>query len=193
MAGGQHIRIIGGIARGRTVHTAHGDRVRPTAAAVREALANIERARLRGARVLDLCAGFGTVGLELLSQGAAEAVFIEKDRRTSDVVRENVAELGFDEAAEVWTNPAESAIDRLAAEGRVFDLVFVDPPYNQGLAPRLLERLAQRPEVLAAEGEVVFQHSTHEPLPAREGPLERVRERRSGDTILSWYARKVEG
>jgi len=187
MAGVQRIRIIGGSARGRSVHTQNTDRVRPTPAALREALANILRGKLAGTRVLDLCAGFGTVGLELLSQGAAEAVFIEKDARTADVIRRNVTELDFDDRAEVWTNPAESGVDRLAAEGRSFEWIFVDPPYEIGLATKLLERLARCPQVIARGGQVIVQHSRREALAETQGPLRRVRERQTGDTLVSFY------
>jgi len=187
MPGVQRIRIIGGSARGRTVHTQNTDRVRPTPAALREALANILRGKLSGARVLDLCAGFGTVGLELLSQGAEEAVFIEKDGRTANVIRQNVDELDFGDRAEVWTNPAESGVDRLAAEEREFEWIFVDPPYEIGLATKLLERLARYPAVVAPGGQVIVQHSRREPLPELAGPLKRVRERQTGDTLLSFY------
>ncbi|MBI5833545.1 MAG: 16S rRNA (guanine(966)-N(2))-methyltransferase RsmD [Armatimonadetes bacterium] len=187
MAGVQRIRIIGGSARGRTIHTQSTDRVRPTPAALREALANILRGRLAGARVLDLCAGFGTVGLELLSQGAAAAVFIEKDARTADVIRRNLTELDFDDRAEVWTNPAESGVGRLATEGREFEWIFVDPPYDIGLATKLLERLARYPQVIAEGGQVIVQHSRREALPETEGPLKRYRERQTGDTLLSFY------
>jgi 16S rRNA (guanine(966)-N(2))-methyltransferase RsmD len=127
------------------------------------------------------------VGLEFLSRGAAAAVFIEKDRRVSDVIRRNVDELDFDAEVEVWTHAAESGLDRLAAEGRQFDLVFADPPYDHGLAARLLERLAQRPELLAAGGCVIVQHSNRESLPERERTLQRVRQRPAGDTLVSWY------
>lgn len=187
MGGVQRIRIIGGRARGRTVHTAPGDRVRPTPAALREALANMLRSSLAGAAVLDVCAGFGTVGLELLSQGADLAVFLEKDGRNADVIRRNVAELELDDAAEVWTSSAETGLDRLAREGRDFDVIFIDPPYGVGLAPKLLERVARTASLLRPEGLVVVQHTRHEPLPAAAGSLVRRRERAMGDTLVSFY------
>jgi 16S rRNA (guanine(966)-N(2))-methyltransferase RsmD len=186
MSSGQRIRIIGGSAKGRTVHSAPTDRVRPTPAGLREALANMLRGQLAGKRVLDLYAGFGTVGLELLSQGAEVVVFVERDRRTADVLRRNVDELDFGEAAEVWTATAEGALERLARDGYGFDIIFADPPYNTGAAPRILEKIADH-DLLDGPGLVLVQHSSHEPLPAAEGGLRRARERRSGDTVLSWY------
>lgn len=192
MSTGQRIRIIGGSARGRTVHSAAHAHVRPTPSALREALANMLRPRLAGSRVLDLCAGYGGVGLEFLSQGATEAVFIERDRRTADILRRNVDELEFDEQAEVWTATAEGAIERLVREGRSFDLIFVDPPYDEGLARKLLDKLAAWPALLAAGGLVIVQHSSHEPLPAAETSLTRTREKRAGETILSWYQPTAE-
>ncbi len=187
MAGGQRLRIIGGSARGRTLRSMPGGRVRPTPAALRLALANMLRDSLAGAAVLDVCAGIGSVGLELLSQGAEWAVFLEKDGRAADLIRDNAAGTGLADRAEVWTTSAERGLERLAEDGQSFDFIFVDPPYDLGLALKLLERLAARPALLAPAGRICVQHTRREALPETLGGLVRQRERRAGDTILSFY------
>ncbi len=182
----QHaIRLVGGSAGGRPLSTLAGSSARPTAASVREALANILRPRLRGARVLDLYAGYGTVGLELLSQGAASATFVELDGRRFRLLRRNVLELGYGEQAALRLENATTAVELLA--GETFDIVFADPPYDRGEAGKILARLGELDDLLAPGGVVVIEHSTREVLPAACGRLERTRERKTGETQLSFY------
>ncbi|MBI2298172.1 MAG: 16S rRNA (guanine(966)-N(2))-methyltransferase RsmD [Armatimonadetes bacterium] len=178
-------RIVGGSAKGRVLHTGKGLAVRPTPAGLREALGSILRERLPGARVLDLFAGYGCTGLELLSRGAAFACFVERDGRAAELLRRNLAELGFAAQAEVRRETVERALSELA--GR-FDLVFVDPPYESGQAEATLVRLGGLPGLWSPGGQVIVQHSRREPLPLAAGGLRRFRERQTGDTVLSFYA-----
>lgn len=182
------LRISGGSARGRILATGKGLKTRPTPAGVREAVANILRPRLAGARVLDLFAGYGAAGLELLSCGAAEALFVEQSRAAARLIRENVDLLGFGDRAEVWQRAVNSALGALAEDGRSFDILFVDPPYERGLVAETLERLAESPALLAVGGTVVVQHSKREAPPA-DPFWERVKERVSGETVVTFLER----
>ncbi len=159
--------------------------MRPTPGAVRAALADILRDRLPGARVLDLFAGYGSTGLELLSRGAGEVVFVEKDPRAAAILRRNIALLAVPDRAHLWQMPVSAALAR-ADLGR-FDIVFVDPPYERGLAGATTERLGERGGLWQPEAVLIVQHSRREELPAAAGALRRWRERRSGDTVLSFY------
>ncbi len=181
------LRIAGGAARGRLLSSGKGLSTRPTPAGVREALANILRDRLPGARVLDLFAGYGTCGLELLSQGAASALFVERDRTAWGCLRRNVALLGYDDRCEVWCATVAGALHTLADPPRQFELVFADPPYERDLAIDTLARLAAQPALLAPGGLAVLQHSKREPLAESTGRLRRTRQRVTGDTVLSFY------
>lgn len=185
------LRICGGEAKGRPLFSAKGDTTRPTPAAVREALTNILRHQLPGALVLDLYAGFGTVGLELLSQGAAEALFVEQQHQAARTLRRNVDTLAWHERCEVWQKPVAAALQELAAAGETFDLVFADPPYERGLAPDVLARLSDG-AVLARRAKVIVQHSKREPLTESVGRLQRVKERAAGETHLSFYELRSE-
>ncbi len=130
---------------------------------------------LPGARVLDLFSGSGALGLECLSRGAAEAVFVERARGALRALEENVALLGCGERVRVIRGDALRYARGL--EEGAFDLALADPPYGQGLAPALAERFAEVPFA----GELWIEHRVSERLP----PLPGIRLRRYGDTVLS--------
>lgn len=187
MARGPAARIVAGSARGRAIHTGQGERVRPTPSGVREALGNIFRDRLRDASVLDLFAGYGCLGLELLSRGAGQAVFVERDARAAELIRRNLGELLPAADATVVQGGVHTALEDLAAAGRQFDFLFADPPYDRGEAVKVLSQLSELPQLRAPGATVILQHSVKEQLPETAGDLVRVRERRSGNTMLSFY------
>src|SRR5258705_3751728 len=124
------MRIIAGALKGRRLTTPKGDTTRPTADQVRIALLDTLMPWLPGARVLDLFAGAGGVGLEALSRGAAHATLVERDARAVGALRANVATLGVETAARVVRDDVARALSALAgARGRV-DVLFLDPPYH---------------------------------------------------------------
>ena len=137
-AAGQ-IRIIGGQWRGRKLPVPNSPGLRPTTDRVRETLFNWLTPALPGARVLDLFAGTGVLGLEALSRGAAQAVLVERDPGLAAALREAVARLSA--PAEVH---AADALAWLGSHGRTFDLVFLDPPFADGLWARALDGLVPR-------------------------------------------------
>ena len=124
------VRILAGRWKGKRLDVPRG--ARPTSGRAREALFDILQDSVVGARVLDLYAGSGAIGLEALSRGAAGTVFVETDRRALDV---NLSRCGPAPATvEVFGGDARRAIDLLSREGRHFDLVFADPPYSRGVS-----------------------------------------------------------
>ncbi len=164
--------------------------VRPTQERVREAIFNMLGARVQGARVLDLFAGAGSLGLEALSRGAAWVVFVERDPRVVRVLRSNVAQSGLEDRAEVWPKDVFRAIPELARRGDRFEVVLLDPPYGLGLVGRTLEALAAS-GVLAPEAVVVAESGARQREPVPEG-FEVTRDRRYGDTrvrVLIWRGR----
>jgi len=124
------MRVVAGIARGRPLVAPPGDRTRPTSDRVREAVFNAlwSRGVLAGARVADLFAGSGAMGIEALSRGADHATFVERDRRALAAIRRNLEACGFGGRATVVDRPVEAWLAALPAEVR-FDVVFCDPPY----------------------------------------------------------------
>lgn len=124
------MRVVAGTARGRTLVAPAGDRTRPTSDRVREAVFNAlwSRGALDGARVVDLFAGSGALGVEALSRGAAHVTFVDRDRSAVDAVRRNVEACEVGERATVVAAPVERWLAGLGTGVR-FDLAFCDPPY----------------------------------------------------------------
>jgi 16S rRNA (guanine966-N2)-methyltransferase len=141
------VRIVGGRWRGTRLPVADSDGLRPTADRVRETLFNWLQPVLPGARVLDLFAGSGALGLETVSRGAREAVLVERDARLAAMLRDTVARLDAGRQVEVAQADALSWLRR-PAPAQPFDLVFVDPPFAAALWPAVLEAL---PAVLAED------------------------------------------
>ncbi|NQU41367.1 MAG: 16S rRNA (guanine(966)-N(2))-methyltransferase RsmD [Lentisphaerae bacterium] len=155
------MRITGGEFRGRVLRAPKAG-VRPTQDRVRQAVFNILMDRVAGERFLDLYAGSGAVGLEALSRGASEVVWVEQDRRALSVLRANVADLGHG-AGQVVADDVIRFLGRVAGRG-VFDVVYADPPYTDGRdggedpLPGLLVAM-QSGGVLAKDGILVYESS----------------------------------
>ena len=124
------MRIISGTARGRTIVAPAGDGTRPTQDKVRESLFNIIRWDVMEARILDLFAGTGALSLESLSRGAQSAVLVDTDRAACEAIRKNIAACRMEDKARLIVRDYRQAMDQLAREGEVFDVVFLDPPYR---------------------------------------------------------------
>jgi 16S rRNA (guanine966-N2)-methyltransferase len=180
------VRIIAGALKGRRLVAPRGRATRPTADQVRIALMDTLAPRLDGARVLDLFAGAGGVGLEALSRGAAHATFIEQDTRAVAALRDNVAVLGLGPAARVRRADVLREIPALYRAGERFDVVFLDPPYDAGLVEPTLEALGGG-GLLLAEGLVIAQHFTKRAPAEVVGVLAAFRTRRFGETTLTFY------
>lgn len=151
------------------------DRVRPTADRVREAWMSILQRELPGARVLDLFAGSGALGLEALSRGASSAEFVELSARSLRALHENAEALGAEANSIVHRGDAFRFIQALPPAS--FDIAFADPPYGSGLAERIVERWLASPfaRVFSVE------HSAKETLPAGTDT------RRYGDSAITFY------
>jgi 16S rRNA (guanine966-N2)-methyltransferase len=136
------MRVTGGEAKGARLRTSRGPETRPTADQVRKAIFDILGPGVDGARVLDLFAGSGALGIESLSRGAEEAIFVESSREACSIIAQNLAATGFRDKGIVRRSDAERFLSRKARPG--FDLAFLDPPYARGLGfvARMLGKLA---------------------------------------------------
>ncbi len=179
------MRVIAGEWKGRKLSTPAGRRIRPTSDRVRTALMDTLLPWLDGARFLDLFAGTGGVGIEALSRGAAEAVFVETDSLALGRLRENLARLGVQGRGRILRREVSEAIEALKRTAARFRLIFLDPPYSGPLAEETLGRLADG-ALLERNGVVIAQHRTKEPLPERVGILVRWKTRRFGETTLTF-------
>jgi 16S rRNA (guanine(966)-N(2))-methyltransferase RsmD len=159
-----------------------GAATRPTSEKVREALFQI-LGDVTGARVLDLFAGSGALGLEALSRGAAHVTFVDTARPALAAIRENLRELALADRAEVITADAVAFAKKPADPP--YRVIFVDPPYASDLATRAV--LALPPESLATGAVIVIEHDRRNAPPDSLGSLLRTDQRRYGDTHISFY------
>jgi 16S rRNA (guanine966-N2)-methyltransferase len=179
------VRVVAGKWRGRTIHAPRGTSVRPTTDRVREAVFSILGDGVQGSVVLDLFAGTGAMAIESLSRGAAAAVLVESSAAALNALRANLAALEAEEAVCLPLDYRE-AVRRLSAKGRTFDLVFLDPPYGEGLVGRAAGLLS-RAGILAPGAVVVAERAardTGDTLPVEW--MERS-DRRYGDTRITLY------
>jgi len=180
-------RILAGGARGRRLKTPAGSGTRPTGARVRQTLFDILAPRLPGARVLDAFAGSGAIGLEALSRGASVVVFVETSGPAVAAIRGNAGALAASGGEVlVFRQDARVALPALAAQGRRFDVVYLDPPYESDLYQAALEAV-DASGLLADGGVVVAEHFFKRALPETIGGLVRRRSVRVGDHVLAFY------
>ncbi len=174
------MRVIAGEFRSRRLKSLPGWNTRPTPDRMRETLFNVLATRIPDAVFIDIYAGTGAVGIEALSRGARRAIFIEKNRAAVQVIRENLAGLGLQSRAEVFTSKAATVLERVRA-----DIAFLDPPYELSKEyPASMAALDRAETPL-----VIVQHSAHFTPQETYGNLRRYREIRQGDNCLSFYER----
>lgn len=183
------MRVVAGALRGRPLRAPRGSRTRPTADRVRQALFSV-LGDIQGARVADLYAGSGALGIEALSRGAEHAVFVESSRAALDAIRHNLHSLGIEQQGTVLPLRVERASRALDEHGP-YDLVLCDPPWPE--LERALAALGRTldPGQLCPGARVVIEHPAQRPvtIPASLG-LERFDERRWGDSAASLFVRK---
>lgn len=172
------MRVIAGEFRSRRLKTLPGLETRPTPDRLREALFNVLSPVIPDAIFLDAYAGSGAVGIEALSRGARRAIFVEKNRAAVEVIRENLAALGLQTRADVYTGKTLAVLERVSA-----DITFLDPPY---------QKESEYESALTALGAVgsklvIAQHASRAPLKMEYGNLKHYRIIRQGDNSLSFY------
>jgi 16S rRNA (guanine966-N2)-methyltransferase len=180
------VRVIGGIHRGRRLRTVEGLNVRPTSDRLRETLFNILAPDITGSHFLDVCAGSGAIGVEAISRGAGQAIFIDSSRRACSVIEANLHSLGVENEATIINRDAVAALKQLAKGGKQFDIVFFDPPYASGIYHEVMRQLDERP-LLSADAIVIAEHRAKTPPGDRYGRLRMYREVKQGESALAFY------
>lgn len=181
------MRVIAGAAHGRRLRAPRGLVTRPATARVRASIFSrlAARTELAGARVLDLFAGSGSLGLEALSRGAQSAVFVDSSRAAVGAIRENLRVLGLEERAQVIVADVPRAIVLLGARGARFDLVFVDAPYRNDISAAVAEMLAAN-GLLGVDAYVVVRQAGRAPEISPVG-LEAINCATLGDHRITLY------
>ena len=182
------MRVVAGSQKGRRLKQPTGQGLRPTSARVKEALFSIIAERLPNAHVLDLYAGTGALGLEALSRGARNVVFVENQPTSIHILRENIALCGLMDKSTIIAQDVTAYLstDFSWQNSSPFDVVFADPPYEVSDLELLLTKL-DACDQLASHGLVVMEHFKKTSLPATAGRLHQTRQARYGDTMLTFY------
>ena len=178
------MRIISGDSKGRKLATPKDLSLRPTSDRVKESIFNILRGQIEGGTVLDLFAGTGNLGIEALSRGAKEVTFVEKGKQALRLIQRNLEQFGMEERSEVLPTDANRAIEILKQRGKAFDLIFMDPPYEQGLIERTLMKLNSHP-IYHKDSVLVVEHHRLERLSSAVKGWNLIRQRRIGETVIS--------
>ena len=182
------MRVIAGAAKGHNLQTIEGLATRPTTDRIKETLFNIIAFDLPEASFLDLFSGSG--GIEALSRGAAEAVFVENAAECQKVIQANLMHTKLQGRARLLQTDVLSALDRLAAEGKKFDIIFMDPPYEAGLYTSVLERIAEN-GLLKAAGNLIAEGSSQIALTIPKG-MKILREKVYKTTTLTFLCAEEE-
>ena len=168
------MRVITGSARGRRLKTLDGMDIRPTADKVKEAMFSVIQFDIEGSAVLDLFSGSGQLGIEALSRGAKNCVFIDASRASADITRENVFSVGFKDNSEIIVS---DSINYLRMCRKEFDIALLDPPYEKGLIEKAMPLLENH---MSARGIAVCEHEKGLVLPDSYGKLHNIRTYRYG-------------
>jgi 16S rRNA (guanine966-N2)-methyltransferase len=180
------MRIIGGDRRGKKLRSVPGGHIRPTSNRLRETIFNVIAGRVPDAVALDMFAGTGALGIEALSRGARLCVFIDKDPRSIDLIRENVRSCGFEKQAQLIRLDIARHLSRVKKVFPACDLVFMDPPYERDFVNPALASLAES-RCLAPGAVVVAEHSPAEPIREDSADFEILKSKRQGRNVASFF------
>ncbi len=184
------MRVITGTARGHKLVAPEGLETRPTTDRIKETLFNILSPHLWDSSFLDLFSGSGAIGIEALSRGAKEAVFVEQAPKALSAIEQNLAHTKLQERAEVMKTDVLTALARLGSQKRQFDFIFLDPPYQKGLYEPVLEAIA-REKVLKEDGIIIAEHDWKEPITQVAG-LKISRVKKCGITAMTFLILEEE-
>ena len=190
------MRVIAGELKGRRLNAPTWEGLRPTSDKLRETLFNVVASRVPGARVLDLYAGTGAIGIEAISRGAAHVTFVDDDPRALKLIEQNLRHCGVTDRYAIirfrFAAPRQERADRRRRVGEMppladgsYDLAVLDPPYDE---PDLTASIAAAEPLIAPGGLMVLEHASRRAVPDTVGRLGRTRNLVSGDSALAFYA-----
>jgi 16S rRNA (guanine966-N2)-methyltransferase len=181
------MRVIAGKYRSRQLCSLRGVAVRPTTDRLRETLFNVLAPQIEDSVWLDLYAGTGAVGIEALSRGARMVYFVDSSPKAAAVIRQNLRSLAIDEGYEVLERQAEQVLRLLDSQAVSCDICFLDPPYRLQQAYVEVLGFLGKSSLLKPSSIVVAECEKHLDPGQRLGALERYRQLRQGDAVLSFY------
>ncbi len=180
------MRIVAGEFKGRKIETPLGRDIRPTSEKVKEAVFSMLYGDIDGAVAADLFAGTGNLGLEALSRGAELCYFSDISRESLAITRRNIAVCRAEERSVLVAGDFERCLDRIMRDGAKVDLVFIDPPYKEGLYGRCF-KLIREMEILGDGGKLIAEHSKNDVLPDYLSGYNKIKEKDYGSITVSIY------
>ncbi len=181
------MRVIAGTAKGRPLLAPKGYNTRPITAKIKEALFSIWQMQIAGSSFLDLFAGSGSMGIEALSRGATRAVFVEKDRKTADIIQKNLVNCQLAEGGRVYRDDVFRRIQWLKTQGELFDIIYLDPPFTvDSIFLPVMEALSDS-KLLAEDGIIVIRTRKEKEMPEEIGLLQEYRQKIYGISCVHFY------
>lgn len=180
------LRVIAGTAKGRALKAVPGTNTRPTTDKVKEAIFSMIGPYFDGGTALDLFAGTGGLGIEAWSRGAKKVIFVDRDKTSIGIIRQNVKTAGAENASEIYCNDADRALKALAKRNMQFSLVFLDPPYRMTMMDKMMGELAEK-GLLADDAAIVVEHDASYKYPEEPNRFRQIKSAKYGDTAVTIY------
>ncbi|QZY57110.1 16S rRNA (guanine(966)-N(2))-methyltransferase RsmD [Crassaminicella profunda] len=184
------MRVIAGISKGMRLKSPKGLETRPTTDRVKESIFSMINPYIIDSVVLDLFSGTGSLGIEALSRGAEKAYFVDCNKNSIKVIKENIAYTRLEEKSTVLFCDAHRAIKELALGTNKIDIIFMDPPYLKGLIIPSIDAI-EKEEILNKEGIILVEHDLKDSLPEYIGKFMKRKEKKYGNTLITIYAKEA--
>ncbi|WP_300279808.1 16S rRNA (guanine(966)-N(2))-methyltransferase RsmD [Peptacetobacter sp.] len=185
------MRVISGKIRGLKLNPPKDQSVRPTTDRVKESLFNIINSYVMDSNVLDLFSGSGSLGIECLSRGAKHCVFSDLSKDSINIIKSNIKKARLESESTVINKDYKNVISEMGIKRNKFDIIMIDPPYYEGLFIDCIERIDNN-NILSEDGIIVVEHDKKDELPEQIGNIIKIKEKKYGITILSFYKLDVE-
>ncbi|HYK74668.1 MAG TPA: 16S rRNA (guanine(966)-N(2))-methyltransferase RsmD [Pseudoneobacillus sp.] len=180
------MRVVSGTCKGRSIKAVPGSSTRPTTDKVKEAIFNMIGPYFEEGIGLDLFAGSGGLGIEALSRGLEKVIFVDRDPKAFQIIKENIAACDLNDKVEVYRNDAERALKAILKRELQFDFIFLDPPYKMQQLVKLLEFI-EKEKMLKSNGVIVCEHSSDIQLPDEVGSLKNMKREKYGIIGITIY------
>lgn len=186
------VRVIAGSAKNRKLKAPSGQDTRPITSMIKEALFNVLGSKVNESSFLDLFAGSGSVGIEAISRGASQVFFVDNSYKAIKVIKHNLDHCGFSDSAEVYKNDVFKVLDILNKKAVVFDIIYIDPPFNNlEIFDQVMSALDKKPQLLAPDGVIIIRSQRQQSLPDQYINLVKSRLGKYGESVLHYYIFKL--
>ena len=182
------MRITSGTLKNRKIKSRGGKETRPTLERIKEAIFSIIGDKITDARFLDLYSGTGNMAIEALSRGASRAVMIEQDKEALRIIIDNVNDLKLDGKCRAYKNDVIRAIEILGRKNEKFDIIFMDPPYQDNVTKKVLKAI-EKANILTEDGVIICEHHLLEDLEDNIASFRKTDERKYNKKILTFYTK----